>query len=164
MKIKSLTIFFFIFVCASSAFAQNGEAVKIEELGAAINCEDYLARMDNILSQAQNDPNSQIYVFVYEGKTQRYKYKKDGSSNGTETLLPQLGLAKARIRSMRQYVSQVRKFDIGRFVFVEAGLRENASVEIWNVPAGATAPSPAPTLKKIRYRKGKPAGFCLGCC
>ena len=51
-----------------------------------------------------------------------------------------------------------------KFVFVESGFLEDFKVELWNVPDGATPPKPTPTLKRMKYRKGKPVGFCLGGC
>jgi hypothetical protein len=50
------------------------------------------------------------------------------------------------------------------FEFVVAGFRENFTVEFWIVPNGVTPPEPSPTLTKMKYRKGIPAKFCLGCC
>lgn len=142
--------------------AQTPEAQKIDEF-ANVNCEGYLARMDNIFISALSDPSSKIYVFVYEGKLTKPKYDSTGKSIGYESALPQMGLAKARIRSMKQYL-KMKNMPPEKFVFIEAGFLENFKVELWNVPDGATPPKPTPTLKKMKYRKGKPVGFCLGCC
>lgn len=137
------------------------EARKIDEFGS-VQCEDYLARMDNVIVELGNNPSSRIYVFVYEGKTQRYKYR-NGEDFTIESVLPQYALAKAKINSMKKLLS-VRKVPIENFVLVSGGFRENFTVEFWLVPAGAKQPEPTPTLTKMRYRKGKPYGFCLGCC
>ena len=142
--------------------AQTPAAQKIDEFGN-VNCEGYLARMDNTFVSALNDPSSKIYVFVYEGYLTKPKYDSNGKSIGYESALPQMGLAKARIRSMKQYL-KLKNMPQEKFVFVEAGFLEDFKVELWNVPDGATPPKPTPTLKRMKYRKGKPVGFCLGCC
>ena len=159
------TKFFIILIClvafASSAFAQAEEMQKIDGY-EDVQCEEYLAHMDLAFNVANNNPASKVYFFVYEGKTKKYKYKKDGSYE-LISVLPQYGLAKTKIRSMKKLIA-LRKISADRFVFIESGLRENFTVEVWHVPVGATAPKPTPTLTKIRYRKGRPIGFCLGCC
>lgn len=146
----------FCFLFAVSAFSQ--EAQKFDEF-ENINCEEYLLRMDNAFTHAHNDPTLMIYVLIYEGKEARFNDRK----NETEIVLPPFGSAKAKITSMKNYL-RFRRFPGKRFSFVKAGFRENASVEIWTVPSGAAAPKPTPTLKKMRYRKGKAVGFCTDCC
>jgi hypothetical protein len=160
-KIKFFAGLIVLVVSALPAFSQSNGSSKIDEFGS-VNCEDYLARMDTIIIQALNNPTARVFVFVYEGKIQRYKYKRDGSYT-TESVLPQYGLAKAKIRSMKKYV-QLKHFSTERFVFVKAGFREDFTVEIWLSPADVEQPKPTPTLTKMKYRKGKPAGFCIGCC
>ena len=161
MKTKLFIGLICFIATASSAFAQAPEAIKIDEFGS-VQCEDYLARMDYLISEANNNPSSRVFVLVYEGKTQRYKYR-NGIDFTIESVLPQYGLASARIRSMKKYLP-LRGVSTERFVFIKAGFRENFTVEIWGVPAGSIEPEPTPTLAKMKYRKGKPAGFCLGCC
>lgn len=125
-----------------------------------IGCDEYLNRMDIAIAASQNNPSATIYVFVYEGKELKYNYRK----SRTENMPPTFGLAKAKISSMKKYISMVRKFPLERFAFIKAGYRENLTVEMWVVPNGETPPEPSPTLAKIKYRKGKSAGFCLRCC
>jgi len=155
------TIFLAFLLCLTfwlPVFSQKTE--EIDEFGSLVNCEEYLARMDSVIQNAQKNPSVTIYVLVYEGKQANYDYK----SNKTKFSLPPVGLAKAKIASMKKYISGFRNFSLERFVFVNAGLREEFGVEFWSVPQGSTPPKPAPELKKIRYRKGKAYGFCLGCC
>ncbi|HQU84444.1 MAG TPA: hypothetical protein PKY59_15005, partial [Pyrinomonadaceae bacterium] len=75
-----------------------------------------------------------------------------------------IGSAKAKIESMKKYISNVKKLSLENFSFIEAGFRENSTIVFWNVPKGAEPPKPTPTLKKMKYRKGKAKGFCLYCC
>lgn len=159
---KLFTGFALYLMLAFSASAQSNEAVKIDEFGS-INCEDYLARMDGAIVTASNNPTLKVIVFVYEGKIQTNKYKNDGSLLKVQSVLPEYGLARAKIRSMKKYLT-VRGADPKQFTFVSGGPRENFAVELWSVPVGASVPKPTPTISKIRYRKGKPAGFCTGCC
>jgi len=146
---------------ALMTFSQSTAPSVIDEFGS-VNCEDYLARMDSVIIQAANNPNAKVFVLVYEGKIRRYIYDRQGRSR-TEVVYSEFGLAKAKIRSMKKYLS-VRGYGSRNFVFVRAGFREDFTVEIWLVPDGADKPVPRPTFTKIRYRKGKPSGFCLGCC
>lgn len=147
-----------ILILCSSVFAQ--EAQKMDEVGD-INCEDYLARINNFNLSLRNDPTSKVYILIYEGKERRYNSQK----GKTEPVLPAYGSAKARIRSIKQYFKTYKQENLlERIVFVEAGFREEFTFEFWQVPAGATPPNPTPTLTKIKYRKGKPKVFCVSCC
>jgi hypothetical protein len=149
--VKIIPILFALLIfCTSSVFSQ--EAVKIQEFKDTA-CEDYLARMDSVLTEAQNNPTAQVYVFVYEGRELKYNNRK----NKMEWVFPAFGSAKAKISSIKK---RYREFSAERFTFVEAGFRENLTLEIWNVPPGAILPKPSPTLTKMKHRKGKPTGFC----
>lgn len=158
---RNLPLLIFVFASFVGVHAQSKEPAQIDEFGS-VTCEDYLARMDNVIIVAKNNPDSQIYVLVYEGKAKRYVYDSRGKSS-IRVSNPEVGLAKAKIRSMKKYLA-VRNFPQQNFVFVIAGRRENFAVEIFFVPKGADEPVPTMTLSEIRYRKGKPQGFCLGCC
>lgn len=156
---KQLFNFLFLILLVVSVSAQSNEAVKIDEFGNLL-CDEYLSRMDSVMSQANNNPNAEIYVFVYEGKTREFKCNGTGE---TYNALPQYNLATTKIRSMKKLFSS-KKFSAERFNFVQAGLRENFVIEFWLVPAGAAKPTPTPTITKIKYRKGKAQEFCIGCC
>lgn len=146
----------FCFLFAVSAFSQ--EAQKIDEF-VNISCEDYLSRMDNVIIHTRNDPTLTVYVLIYEGKEPKYNSR----TKKTELMLPVSATAEAKVITMKKYLSN-RKVPIERFSFVKAGFREEAAVEIWLVPLGAPPPKAAPTLTKMKYRKGKPTWFCTGCC
>ena len=141
-------------IFCSSVFAQS--AVKLDEF-SAVNCDDYLARMDNVISEAQKNPTAKVHVFFYEGSSRTYYGKK-------EKALPVRGSVKAKTASMKKYIALRRGFSTDRFVFVEAGFREEELTQFWLVPKGIESPKPAPTLKKMKYRKGKAYGFCTECC
>jgi hypothetical protein len=152
--IFSALIFCFLF--SVSAFAQQAQIFDSFE---DVPCDDYLGRMDNAINEARNNPSATIYVLIYEGRKWTYNRRKKKD----ELAFPPYGSAEAKIRSIKKYLS-IRKLPINRFSFVKAGFRYYAAVEIWTVPNGAMPPKPAPTLTKIKYRKGKPYGFCTDCC
>lgn len=132
----------------------------LDEFGD-VQCEDYLARMDNAIIHAQNNPTSKVLVIVYEGKLTRYRYDRQGKST-RYFVQPPVGTAKARIRSIEKYLKL--RGEPQNFVFIDGGAREEFRVQLFLVPPGAKMPEPLPALKNFKYGKGKPKGFCLGCC
>ena len=159
---KQKFLFIVLLLLTVNAFAQSDEAQKLDEFGY-VNCDEYLARMDAVIIAQANNPNSQIYVFVYEGKEKRGFYKND-KMVWLKPSLPPSGLAKAKIDSMKEYIKKWKKRPVENYVFVNGGFREEFQVEIWLVPPGAEPPTPTPTLQKMEYRKGGPRGFCTSCC
>lgn len=126
------------------------------------NCEDYLARMDGILVRL-HEPGQRVVFVVYEGKTQEVTYKKDGTSV-KRLLLPQYGLARTKIASMKSYL-RAKGADLSRVTLISGGFREELTVEVFVVPERSEIqPVARPTVEKMKYRKGKPAGYCMGCC
>lgn len=156
MKIIGLILS--ILILCSSIFAQG--AIKQEEIGNT-SCEDYLSRMEVVRSVLLSEPDTKIYLLIYEGKENLYNPK----THKINLVLPAYGSAQARIDSIKKRFEFMQsKHLLERIVFVKAGFRMTFAVEVWFVPNDATPPSPTPTLKKMRYRKGKPQGFCAGCC
>ncbi len=150
------TILFYCLLFSISVFSQKAEV--IDEFGT-LGCDEYLARMDNVFIQAANNPDSKTYIFIYEGKEPNYNNRR----NNSKLDFPTFGSAKARIKSIKEYLKR-RKHSDDKFVFVEAGFREEYGVEIWRVPDGATPPEPTLTVKKMKYKKGKARSFCIDCC
>lgn len=145
MKLVGLIIL--ILSLYSCVFAQ--EAQKIDDFENLI-CDDYLTRMHRVIDEIDDVSNSKIYFLVYEGKEFGF--------------YPRQGLAKAKIESIKELITKVRQMTLDKFIFVNAGFRENAKTEIWLVPTGATPPKPTPTVKKMKYRKGRAKGYCVVCC
>jgi hypothetical protein len=160
--IRLIGSFLFLISLAFALCAQTKEARMFDVFTGFISCEDYLARMDGVFAQKGSEPDSKIYFIVYEGRDQRQVYKS-GKFIGYRSALPQKGLAQIRIDSIKRRLS-LRKIPLENFVFVSGGFREIFTVEIWIVPKTAQSPKPSPTLKKMKYRKGTPKGFCSGCC
>lgn len=132
----------------------------LDEFGD-VQCEDYLARMDSAIIEAQNNPSNKVFVIVYEGKLTQRRYDRKGKST-TYFVNPPVGTAKARIRSMKRYLEL--RGDPKNFVFIEGGSRGEFLVRLYLIPSGVKLPEPFPTQKKIKFGKGKPKGFCPGCC
>ena len=145
-------------ILVSNLIGQTPSPNKIDEF-FHLPCDDYLGRMDAMFSQADSNPNSTIYLIVYEGKERRYNAKR----KRTELILPKFGTATAKFRSIKTY-ARWRRFPVDRIKFVSGGFRENLTVEIWLAPAGSEPPKPTPTMNKMKYGKGKPVGFCTNCC
>lgn len=146
MKKVILAYLFCLLFCVS-IFSQ--ESQKIDEFGS-LGCDDYLSRTDAAIYESQKSLTSTIYFLIYEGKELSYgKFRN-----------PVFGSAKAKIRSMKQYIERTRGLSIDSFRFVEAGFRKQMAVEVWSVPLGATVPKPTPTLERVKFRKGNAKGFC----
>lgn len=154
---RLILAFLFSLLFFVSAFSQQAE--KFDEFGV-LQCDDYLGRIGDMFNRSKNHPNSKVYILVYEGKYQIYNWEKN-KFLGYKDVFPQFGEAKAKIQSMKtkslQYDRNIQK----RFVFIDAGFRENFVVEFWTVPEGGIPPKSSSTLKNMQYRKGKAKGFCL---
>lgn len=155
-----LLIFIFSFVFFLNISAQIDQARKIDEVENT-NCDDYRARMDMLLTEVSNSPDSKGYVFIYEGKLKTFAYDKNGKSKGIEYISPEVGRAKEIIHYFKNHLS-FRNYSANKIVFIEAGFREKYIIEFWIVPAKADLPKPSPDLKKIKQRKQtrKLFGFC----
>ena len=156
MKIWRITALILILYCSS--FAQQAELIDEFVNGS---CEDYLSRMANAHYSLTADLNAKVYFLIYEGK----EFRLNANGKKSKLVFPTFGSAKAKIYSIKmRFKFMQAEHLLDRIVFIEAGFRENFTLEIWNVPNGATLPKPTPTLTKMKYRKGKPVGFCAGCC
>ncbi len=140
-----LLIFCFVFL-AVSVFAQ--EAQKIDEFGN-ISCDDLGNRISQVFAERAESKESKFHIIIYQGKLLRPSYK---------TIYPRRNEVKAEIEKIKSRIS-IFKLDKSRFVLIEGGFRERFTVEIWLVPNGEIAPKPTPTLKTMKYSKGK-AGPC----
>lgn len=147
-----ILIFLLLLPFAFSVSAQTDEARKVDEF-ESVNCDDYLARMDNFQIELSNNPTAKGYILIYEGKIPRQ------TNTRFIFVSPHSGEAKAYEKTMIRRMT-FRKYDRQKIVFVEAGFREKLTVEFWVVPSNAEPPKPIPTLKKMKYQKGKPKDFC----
>lgn len=149
-----LSIVLALFV-SYSLFSQ--EAQKVDELPNS-SCADITIRSSHFFDEIKKREDSKGYIIVYNGKLLKPLYNKENKS-----IQPHFDEAKAEINNIKSRINFF-KFDAKKLVFVEGGLRENFTIEFWIVPNNANSPNLTPTLKKMKFRKGKPKGFCVICC
>jgi hypothetical protein len=89
---------------------------------------DVKARLDNFANELQNQPGSQGYIIGYGGRK--------GAT----------GEAQRRADFAKDYLVNTRGIDAGRLVTIDGGFKEEATTELWIVPAGATPPTATPTV------------------
>ncbi len=112
---------------------------RLDEYGN-IAFDDEKARLDNFAIELQNDPTAEGYVTCYGGR------------RGYE------GEARRRCERAKDYVATVRGIEAARIVTVDGGFREDLTVRLVIVPAGADAPPPSPTVdpSEVVIIKGGP--------
>jgi hypothetical protein len=140
-----LLIFYFIFF-AVSVSAQ--EAIKVDEF-ENLPCDELGGRIHNVFAESAESKDSKIHIIIYQGKLLRPSYNFQN-----KTIYPRRNEVKAEIENIKSRIS-IFKLDKSRFVLIEGGFRERFTVEVWLVPNGAIAPKPTPTLKTMKYSKGK---------
>ncbi|MDT7542250.1 MAG: hypothetical protein QOE33_2154, partial [Acidobacteriota bacterium] len=89
---------------------------------------DVKARLDNFANELQAQPGSQGYIIGYGGR------------KGVT------GEAQRRADFAKDYLVNTRGIDAGRLVTIDGGFKEEATTELWIVPAGATPPTATPTV------------------
>jgi len=111
--------------------APERKVIVAREFDECINCtfDDQKARLDNLAVELQNDPSARAYVIAYGG---RYS---------------PLANVEMLMKRARDYIVGQRGIDASRLVIVNGGFRENDSVELWVVPAGAAPPRATPTVQ-----------------
>ena len=129
--------------CTTGVKPPPRQPTKFDEYGN-IRFNDEKARLDNYAIQLQNDPGSSGVIIVY------------GSCAGE---------AQQRGDRAKDYLVNTRGIEAGRITVVDGGCRSDLTVQLWIVPAGATAPaadttnviSPCPECRKRptpRRRRG----------
>ena len=140
-RIKAAAIV--LMLAFSLAGASSQQPRKFDEFGD-INCEDEMARLDNLTIQLQNEPAAKGIMIFYGGRRFRGR-------------LPKQGEAAARAARMKPYLVERRGVPGDRIVVIDGGYKEEFRVELWVIPAEAPAPAPSPTVqaKDIKFQKGK---------
>lgn len=116
---------------------------KFDEYGDLL-FSDEKARLDNFAIQLLNDPAVRGHIVVYAGRKAL--------------------VAEAQVRGNRakNYLLSVRNVSPERISVVDAGHREDLTVELWILPVEAEAPEPNPTVAakdvEIIYEKPKRRG------
>lgn len=116
---------------------------KFDEFGD-INCEDEMARLDNLAIQLQHEPQTKAVIIFYGGKMLRGK-------------LPRRGEAAARPARLKPYLVERRGIPSDRVSVIDGGYAEEWHVDVWVFPREVSNPPPYPTIpvEQIKFRKGK---------
>jgi hypothetical protein len=111
--------------------APERKVIVAREFDECDNCtfDDQKARLDNLAVELQNDPSTKAYIIAYGG---RYS---------------PIAQVEMLMKRSRDYIVEQRGIDASRLVVVNGGFREEDSVELWIVPAGAAAPRATPTIQ-----------------
>ena len=128
---------------------QKPEAKLFDELAKNLNSEERSARIDALLSELSNNPNSKAVVVFYCGKKCYY------------------GEFEAHIRGIKKMKLDARNFDSSRFVFIQGGYRNESLIQLWVVPDGAGLPLPKSDIKfeDVKFkRKFKTKMIPYDCC
>jgi hypothetical protein len=89
---------------------------------------DVRAALDKFAVLLQGAPSAQAYIIAYAGRRSR------------------AGEAQSRAERTKVYLMSTHGMEDGRIVIIDGGYREEAALELFTVPAGATPPVPMPTL------------------
>jgi hypothetical protein len=94
-----------------------------------------------------DEKNRQGYIIAYAGQIAR------------------AGEAMARANRAKSYLVRVRRFPAGQLKAIDGGYREESTLELYVVPAGACPPMATPTIDPrdvqiIKSTKGR-AGFAI---
>jgi hypothetical protein len=101
---------------------------KVDEYGK-LAPKDEEARLDNFVSELQTDPSAQGYILAYGAQASRAGDSQKAADKAID------------------YLVNKRRLDRSRLVTVTGGTREQPTVELWIVPAGAQPPKPTSTMK-----------------
>jgi hypothetical protein len=93
-----------------------------------VNCEVELARMDSLLNEMRNNPESVAFIIVYGGQQGRHHE------------------AISYAARMRFYATHTRRMDSRRIITIDGGYRKNLTTEFWLGPRGLPIPAPTPTV------------------
>ncbi len=105
--------------CSTTVKPPPAQPLKFDEYGN-IKFNDEKARLDNFAIQLQNQPGSTATIIVY------------GSCAGE---------GQTRGDRAKDYLVNTRGIDAGRITVIDGGCRSDLTVQLWIVPAGATAPA-----------------------
>ncbi len=118
--------------CARAASCTTGVLQAVIGCGfdeyGDVAFDDEKARLDNFAIELQTDPTAEGYLTCYGG---RRGYEGEG---------------RRRCERAKDYVVGVRGIEAARVVLVDGGFREELTVRLVIVPAGATPPAPSPTV------------------
>lgn len=121
-----------------------GSTDNIFDSFGAINCEEEMARLDNVTIALQNTPTARAYFFVYGGRHGTYRDE-----------------VRVRAARMKRYLIETRSVNPDTLVFIDGGYRVSFGVEVWVVSNDQQPPTAAPSVdaKSVRFKRGKMARY-----
>lgn len=143
---RLITVLTFIAILSPSLLVRGSNPTsvrKVDEFGD-IQCEDEMARLDNVAIQLQNEPESKAVLVFFGGTTFRGK-------------LPRRGDAAARAARLKPYLVERRGIPFNRVMVFDGGYAKEWHVEVWIVPLDMWFPAPQPTLPEggVKFREGR---------
>ena len=151
MRTKCICVIMLLIFPITVSSQTSNQAQKVDEFGIT-NCDDWMARSENLSSKMREDESSLGYIIYYGGRVNIQPY---GSPHTRR--LPRRGEAFARAAAIKSRYVNSLGIDGNRIMLLNGGYRENWTVELWLVPKGGRPPLPTPSLKEsvIRFRKGR---------
>lgn len=149
---KLLLTFLCVLIIPVLAYPQELKARKFAEINEN-DCEVVKAWSSDFKIEIENTPGLKGYIVVYEGNDEETTIDKNGNKT-IKQILPRIGELDYRINSIKVMLGFLQA-PLDRIKIIKGGFRKNYAAEFWLVPKGLKAPTPTPTLKKIRYRKIK---------
>lgn len=151
MKTKCIYALILLIIPISVIGQAQMASQKVDEFGIT-NCDDWMARSENLSSKIREDESSLGYIVYYGGRVNIQPY-----GSWYTRRLPRRGEAFARAAAIKSRYIDSFGIDGNRIILLNGGYRENWTVELWLVPKGSRPPPPTPSLKEseIRFRKGR---------
>jgi len=116
---------------------ESKDAIKIDEFGRASNC-DLGARIDNLFTQLNNNPDAKGYIITYSGLD----------------FLPS-DYDRSPMRSRIVKAMTFRQYDTSRISLIDGGFRSTVATEFFLAEPGVAAPRPTETVQKPEMPKKK---------
>ncbi len=107
---------------------QSGRALRLIDSYGDTPCDDLKAHLDNIAAYLNNEPKSKVYILGYSGRDSP------------------LTRVRQHLNIARPFMFYVRGVDMNRVVTINAGYREQLTIEAWLVPEGVAPPAPSSTV------------------
>ena len=117
-KIFSLTFLFLAHIF--NVFTQESPPALLIDEFARLECEDVIARQDNLFAELQQNPNATGYAIIFsDDEFQKVARQTEAMFNGQ---------------------TEFRRFDDDRFQVIRVAGPRGLKVQLWLVPAGGGYP------------------------
>lgn|GEM_PF-1927091 len=107
--------------------AQSTDSIKFDEFGG-VSLEDEHGRLDEFANELKTQPQAQVYVLSYGGRSSC------------------VGAALKNAARVKSYLIREQQIAESRIVTIDAGYKEGDTFELWIVPSGAAPPNVSPSV------------------